>query len=233
MEERKRRNPLPDEGYSIAYALGEIKQVARGKIAHISCVCGMDWAWRLVCEAIEIEENGGMPVVNGSRNRTLGGIWFHLAKNGMTDDEHTAVYGRTYRPIVPPMLMPLWEERGSLILEATTQQVGSIPEVKINIIGQPGKIIEKPTFTMLLLVDRGPMPVLPKGMPVPSALPKTAYVVYVAAKQWEKVKEPIKNTDTLLFIDGVPCFDETYKTIAVFTTHITTMTKVKKAKAIA
>jgi hypothetical protein len=44
-------------------------------------------AQAFVKEALEVEANGGMLVPDGSRKRTLGGIFFYLVRTQVTDDE--------------------------------------------------------------------------------------------------------------------------------------------------
>jgi hypothetical protein len=70
--------------------------------------------------------------------------------------------------------------------------------VKVTLIGRPAKTVERTDFTLLLMTHTGPLPSLPKGIPVPSTFPKTSYIVYVGGKQWRQVKEALVNVDDML-----------------------------------
>ena len=48
-------------------------------------------AQAFVAQALEVEANGGMMVPDGSRNRTLGGIFFYLVRTQVSDAEAVAV----------------------------------------------------------------------------------------------------------------------------------------------
>jgi hypothetical protein len=78
--------------------------------------------------------------------------------------------------------------------------------VKLTLIGKPGKIIEKANV-VLTSVQSKKAPTLPKGLPEPpEELP--TYLVFIAKKQWEKVKDSITNNpDDKLIIEGYPVFD--------------------------
>lgn len=228
MTEPTRTTYFTPDVQSLIQTMGEAHRAARSRIAKIIDVCGLDWARALLREAHAIEANGGMLILDGSRRRTLGGIWLRLAKERMTDEQHIAVFGRILRPThdalptPPPTEPPItWADRGPLINEALSN-AGKATNVKIQIIGRPGKIIEKPGFALLLLAHRGPFPSLPKGLPVPETFPATAYAVYIGEKQWRKVKDAIKNPDDMLIVDGIPFYDRDYGAIAVFATSATT-----------
>jgi hypothetical protein len=62
-----------------------------------------------------------------------------------------------------------------------------ITTVKVTLIGRPGKMVERSEFTLLLMEHSAPLPALPKGIPLPSKVPTTTYIVYLAAKHWRTV----------------------------------------------
>lgn len=93
---------------------------------------------------------------------------------------------------------------------------------KITLTGRPGRIIEAQGAVLTVMTtDPAKAPTLPKGLPVPPAQP-TRYVVYIAAKQWQKVADAIKQPDDVLIIEGYPVFDERLPGLAVLTQTITT-----------
>jgi hypothetical protein len=78
--------------------------------------------------------------------------------------------------------------------------------VKVTIIGKPGRIIEKEEVVITAMESKK-TPSLHKGLPQPPDDP-TTYIVYIAAKQWRKVRDSItKNPDDKLIIEGYPIFD--------------------------
>ncbi|NDJ51988.1 MAG: hypothetical protein GYB68_02750 [Chloroflexi bacterium] len=64
----------------IATMLGETEEHPRFQIARIVQVCGVAFAEKMVRRTFETEENGGLMVVDGSRRRTVGGVFFYHVK---------------------------------------------------------------------------------------------------------------------------------------------------------
>jgi hypothetical protein len=60
-----------------------------------------------------------------------------------------------------------------------------------------------------------------KGLPTPTSTP-VKYAVYIAAKQWNKVREAIQDPEDALIIEGFPKTDPEVSAIALFCTNITT-----------
>ncbi|MFP4441289.1 MAG: phosphorylated adapter RNA export RNA-binding domain-containing protein [Chloroflexaceae bacterium] len=223
----------PNVTTAIAQALGETTSVARAQIARIVARCGAEQAQAWLAETQQIEANGGMPTLDGTRRRTPGGVYFYLVRGalraaGRTDDLR-AIFprpggaqpgGGPATPATPPMA---WAERGSLI-EAAQTQPGEATTVKMTLIGRPGKTVEREQFTLLMLTHQRALPALPKGIPVPQTVPATTYIVYVGAKQWRKVKDALADPEDLLIVEGVPMYDAQYQAIAVFATNTTTKT---------
>jgi hypothetical protein len=83
-------------------------------------------------------------------------------------------------------------------------------------------VVEQEGFTLLKMQHTGPLPSLPKGIPVPAAVPTTTYIVYIAAKQWRGVAESLKTPEDTLIVEGVQFYDAEHQAIAVFATNTTT-----------
>ncbi len=62
----------------IAEQLGETGKIQSIQLKHIVWTLGVVQAWALLLDALDIEEQGGMRVMDGSRRRTPGGVFFHL-----------------------------------------------------------------------------------------------------------------------------------------------------------
>jgi hypothetical protein len=98
------------------------------------------------------------------------------------------------------------EEVARLSTEALQGAKGEC-SVKMTLIGRPGRVIEKGEVVITSLQSSS-VPSLPRGLPQPPDAP-TTYIVYIALKQWRKVRESIqKNPDDKLIIEGYPAFDK-------------------------
>jgi hypothetical protein len=92
--------------------------------------------------------------------------------------------------------------------------------MKITLVGRPQKIIDRGQCIITTL-ESSKVPALPKGVPAP-AQTATPYAIYIGSKQWKKVAEAITDPEDALIIEGFPQLDLPTKTIAVFTTSVTT-----------
>lgn len=70
---------------SVADMLGETKQHAYWRLHLIVRVLGAPRVVLLLKETLQVEQQGGLMVLNGSRRRTPGGVFFFLAKQQYGD----------------------------------------------------------------------------------------------------------------------------------------------------
>ena len=188
----------------IATTLGETNETPLAEIRRVIEVLGEEKALSILDETSKVDAGEGMLTDDGKQRRTLGGIFFKLVKNQTTPKERGKIFGPSSRV---PLKYFTWEESKELSNEALKLPKGEVTEVKVNIIGRPGRVIEKSTVVITSMQNSQP-PNLPKGLPVPASDP-TTYIVYIAMKQWSKVKDSIeKNPDDKLIIDGYPAFDK-------------------------
>jgi hypothetical protein len=188
----------------IATALGETNETPLAEIRRAIEVLGEEKALGILGETLKVEAEEGLLTDDGQRRRTLGGIYFKLVKNQTTPKERGRIFGPSSR--VPPKYYT-WEESKELSTKALTLPKGEVIEVKVNIVGRPGRVIEKSTVVITSMQNSLP-PNLPNGLPVPAKDP-TTYIVYIAMKQWSKVKDSINNNpNDKLIIDGYPAFDK-------------------------
>jgi len=131
------------------------------------------------------------------------------------------------KPMQQPAPAPvfLWDDRIIAVKEAEIEKGQA--NVKITVIGRPGKIVDKGQC-IVTVMESTKVPTLPKGLPTPTSVP-IKYVVYIASKQWKKVEEAIKDPEDMLIIEGFPKTDPEVSAIAVFTTNVTTK-KLQMAK---
>jgi hypothetical protein len=218
----------------IANALDEFKSGPRNKLRTIVKALGDEAAYALLHEVQQIEEQGGMLLPDGSRRRTPGGIYFHLAYQRLTPEQQQEIYGyrrqkKSDKPDKQESLpLETWADRGNWIEEARSIQEAST--VKITLIGPLEQATEKQGFTLAMLKHTPRLDTLPKGIPRPEPV-ETSYVVYIGSKQWKKVKEALQDPDDVAIIEGTPMWDHEYQAVAVFATNITTklMQQAKRA----
>ena len=217
-------------------------------ISAILQLLGKEKTWEFVAKAEEIEANGGMLTSDQTRRRTLGGVFFRTVRYSLPSKDRNYIFKRLvdpkkrvaetfYRsentakprfnsPAVPNVMN--WDDREELypgLIEGTSL-IGTA-SVKITIIGQPLKVIEKPTAT-LMTFRGGNAPALPKGLPTPPTTP-TVYLVIVAAKQWKKVTSMTNPHTDKLVIEGWPVYDAKLGTITVLAQSLTSV-QIQKQK---
>jgi len=166
---------------------------------------------KLLVKTLKIEGSGGMPVYNGSRRRTLGGIFFFLAQRWVDPK---------YRIIIWPEMFPThatinWADRIPLIKEAV-KEVGQANIPRLILIGRPGKVIEKGKVVLTTMQPKPQPKSLPKGLPMLPEEPTTPYILYIGSKQWRKVKDSLSNKNDELIVEGYPAFNPQLKAITVF-----------------
>jgi hypothetical protein len=230
-ETKTTREPTPTEtAQGIAASLQEFEQDAYKQILHIVWALGRTQARALLQKTLDIEANGGMLVADGSRRRSVGGIFFHLAytegtpKPGKTLNRpvykgtKTAKASSTTSSTQENTLTEKPFDR-TAIIESLKQEKGTA-NVKIVVTGRPGKIQEYPGFVVTTM-ESTKMPAFPKGVPTPTNI-RTTYSVYIGRKQWNKVSEAIKDPSDILVIEGTPSLDKDTGTIAVHATNVST-----------
>jgi hypothetical protein len=84
-------NPITTTATQIAAQLGETAPGARATIWRTVRTIGPERAQAFVAQALESEANGGMLIPDGSRRRTLGGIFFYLVRTHVSDKEAIAI----------------------------------------------------------------------------------------------------------------------------------------------
>lgn len=217
----------------IADQLQETEPGPREKISLMVDYAGLDFVRRVADETFEIWELGGMLVDNGTRRRTLGGIFFFLAKQQMSDDVRRRVFPPLYpqkarrpasdKPQAPPPLPEfIWEERETL-LTGLLAEAGAATSNKITLSGRPLHINVRKDHVSFRIMPEGKQPPLPRGVPrVMAALNATAYTVYAAPKQWKKVDNALQTPDDVLVIEGTCAYDPGIPGVVIFANTLTT-----------
>lgn len=207
---------------ALAHELQEEDERTRYALHLIVRSIGMDAARKLLQVVKHIEATGGLMTVDGSRRRTIGGVYFWCAKQQYQDRLPLAFWQACKSPI-PPMpkkekltpIMPMtWRDRFTIIEEL--RQKEGLATVKITLVGRPYTVNNKGTCTMLTMRN-SKKPSLPSGMPTPPT-DDTLYTVYISAKQWRKVQSVMEDQEDILILEGHPQLDLATKSISVFVT---------------
>ncbi len=208
----------------ISDQLGETEWGPRKLIEAVVDLCGVEFAQQLLEESVRIEAEGGMMVVNDERKRTIGGIFFYLARGRMPLETRKIVFPphnlKAKKKKKPGMSSLKWAERAA-VLSPLLEEKGVATTVKVVLIGRPGRIDKRKDLTITTMSHVNKPSALPKGVPLPPTTP-TVYTVYIGAKQWNKVAEAITDPADALIIEGTCAFDKEIGGVAVFATSVTT-----------
>jgi len=192
----------------IIATLGEIDPKAQQAVRRVVRVKGAAQAQAWLAEAQQIEAGPGMLTDDGQRPRSVGGIFFKLVKNGSTSRERGRMFGPPPNQTKKSRLEPMSEAvRLELTRASLAQPAGEWSRMKATIIGRPGRVIEKGAVAITTMTGGHKAPSLPKGLPQPPVTEMT-WVVYMAAKQWGKVKAAVEgNPAAALIVEGYPVFE--------------------------
>ncbi len=210
----------------IADILGEKETEPRSQIFRILLYCGIELGLDALEKTIQIQAEGGMAVLDGSRMRTFGGAYFATVREMMSPEQRSWTYFVPKRVREQQVMkqkvidVEVWNERLSM-LEGLLQERGAAKNVKVTIIGRPGKVEVRPDVVVTTMEHVPQAMMLPRGVPPLPETP-TVYLVYISAKQWRKVEERLSNPEDVLIIDGVPSFDPQTGMMVIHTTGVTT-----------
>lgn len=206
--------------HQITEALNESNRPLVRKIIQ---VIGPERTLEFLQTALAIEANGGLLVRNGKRRRTPGGTFFYTVRGNLPKHEQRQIWLRPPKASRPsgqaqPLVAPTWEEAKQLISQAI-QQIGEAKTVKLTLVGRPGKIVEQEACIVVSMKGKEP-PSLPKGLPTPPASGAITWVVFIAKKQWNKVKDSLHtHPEDQLIIEGWPGVDPKRGIAIVLTTN--------------
>jgi hypothetical protein len=194
-------------------------------VARIVRVCGPEQALAWLHEAQSIECAGGLLTDDGRCRRTPCELFCalaldHLLSTGQRQRAYM-LFGVYQRPKLIPALPPAtWDDRGEMLREIGGEP-GKVHTVKVTLTGRPTRFVERQGFALLLLHHENPLEALPQGVPTPPSISPTRYIVYIAARQWMKVRGALQNPDIGLTIEGTPLHDQAHQAISVFATKVT------------
>lgn len=107
---------LKGQSKSIAEYLGEADFKPKVQIHRMIRLCGVDFVQALLDETNRIEKEGGLMLPDGTRRRTKGGVFFHLARNNIS---HKILKPIFFAPLPePPAQRTSWQPRQAAPKEA-------------------------------------------------------------------------------------------------------------------
>jgi hypothetical protein len=221
--------------YRIAKRLNETKKGPLGQIQKIIDYCGIEFAEFMVENTMLIEEAGGMKTVDGSRQRTTGGIFFYIVRHALPNSLRLEIFPPKVwqkRPERKPSPYPEfhWDNRVEELQDALEKEKGKVDELSIQIKGRPGHVERRDGLCIMTIEENiGENQTFPRGVPEPPN-DMTRYIVYIGEEQWEKhVGNKIDKDDrTQLVVTGACYFDESLESMAVFARSVKVQRKKKE-----
>lgn len=216
----------------LAEMLGETETGPRTMLWRLVRAVGITEAQTLLEATQRLEAAGGMLTADQSRRRTMGGVYFYLARQFLKGQPAFAFvfpYASQHKASVTspahstPAASPSvwsWEDRQTAIAEALSASGGST-SMKVTLIGRPGKIIERGDC-IITAMPTMQVPSLPKGLPVPDTTSQTLVLVYIAKKHYRKVAEALQQPEDVLIVEGFGVYDPQIKGMALLASNVTT-----------
>lgn len=192
----------------IAEIAGALSEPNVELIAQIVTVIGADRAREFLRQALDVEAGAGLTTKDGGRRRTPGGVFFYLVRGALPAKERRRVWPQDYKktPPRPEGTRPeplTWEEAKALIAQVI-KTIGEAKSVKVTLVGRPQKVVSQKDCVVVSLKGRQP-PSLPKGLPAVPEGSAITWAVFIANKQWNRVKDSItRNNDDQLIVEGYP-----------------------------
>lgn len=229
---KKRKRPQPilhPQTSHYAKILNETEQTPRVLISQMLEFCGVDFIEETIKEALETQEKGGLPVRTGTRQRTLGGVFFYIARNKMPAEIKRRIFlnpSQRLKAQREKMARFQWETRIEAFERLQVLRIGKVREVRINLVGRPGKFEKHNGLVITTMKHEKGFPELPfplQDLPIEP----TTYTVYIAENQWQKVYPLLKDPKELLTVEGICSYDGALPGITVFA-HSVKTTKQRK-----
>jgi PHAX RNA-binding domain len=173
----------------------------------------------LLAETLQVEAQGGLRTMDGTRRRTPGGVFFRLTKERATPEERR----RLFPPPAPPprgktqdapQVLP-WREAQRAMEACASHPVGEATTMKLTLIGRPEHVEVHGSAVLFCLQGTAPG-TLPRGLPLPPRTPGITWNVWVALRQWNRVRGSLaSNPEDQLILEGYPLMQGTQPVLFV------------------
>ncbi len=206
---------------SIAERLGETATRPREQLARLLTLKSSTELEAVLTEAEQIAARHGLLTEDGSRPRTLGGIFFYLVRRTLSWRERAFVFG------LPPDQLPMpknWRNRKHLYADLTT--AGTVRSLRATLTGNPEKVVVMGQLVLCLFKVMPSPKGLEKGIEPPNRM--TSITMYIALKHWRVVAEHVAGGG-LLSIEGILAYDQGLEGVSLYARKVTASAKVKTA----
>jgi hypothetical protein len=208
--------------------LGEKEPHPMRQIRLIAEHAGLEFAQALLQETLEIEKNGGMLTHDATRKRTLGGIFFLLAKAKLPEDIRQEVFPKIF-PSGTKHNIEISEISSvvqSLYANETPNQMTMLP--RATLVGRVNRYEIKDHTVVLDFKYQFSKIGFTRGIP-PMPVTELSFVVLTSDKQWENVRQRImKNSTEEVVVDGTFIWHDELKSVVLFATLVTSREQMKK-----
>jgi hypothetical protein len=215
----------------IAEILGETEEQPRILVARVVHFCGPEFAERILNQALEIQQRGGIPVKDGSRLRTVGGVFFLLAKQEASNDcRRRAFYRQMIIDGQPAPRQPrfYWEKRRKVVTPLL-EEPGDATRADITIIGRPDAIDQQADYVLVTMTHTARSGSIPMGVPKVDHV-TGPHTVYLKPQQWRSVAGALKDQSDKLIIQGTCLYDPETGDMLVIAETVRRRREPKKAR---
>jgi hypothetical protein len=141
-------------------------------------------------ETLKIQEDGGVYLESHNRFRSLGGIFFDLAKKRLP-----VGFRNRHKTVDKPR--PVWERR---LKHYGRRNHGRIKSMEIKVTGRPKEAFNRGEYYEIPMVQKGGVELgIPKGLPIPPD-EKIKCVLYISAKKWRKIASEVYEDETAIVV---------------------------------
>lgn len=209
----------------LAADLGETDQHAIAYINRIVWILGPAVAELLADEAYTLHAGAGMLTRDGSRQRTLGGIFFRLAygrasraqkrllrpdlqvqqrpatrhrkRAGASTAPQVSPAGASQKAAGTPIPFVPFEQ---VARAAESWEAGTVSKAEIRLVGRPVKVQSDANGQYVAFtLPPMPLPALPGWLPRP---PDRRFLVFVTTKQWQAVEPALQDPTVRVIVEG-------------------------------
>ena len=90
--------------------------------------------------------------------------------------------------------------------------------MKLTLVGKPAAIIPFEETAVLIMLECGKYPALPKGLP--TLTEPTRLGVFISTKQWRKVAPYLEDPKDEIIVEGIPTFKKEFEGLTVLATSV-------------